>query len=468
MIDPRKLVKRLPVADSLLDHRAYSRAGGDRRAALLTHGLLDALDTALTFAVVPAHPAVLSWPVRLPPLIALLAPGTPLTGAQVVVHTEPPAPDAYRELIRHSCAANRWTWVSVSSPDAAAAAVWTRNVLAQHGFTAVQLDRDGVLDVVALIGGLDAGSTSTKLVERGFESCTMGSLAHACFTWSAPPALEALTQFPSVRATTGVRLAPAGGEFVAERVLKLSSPDTKSLQNAATWLGQVPLTRLNGRHASAVMTTMPVCVPPSWPSQDAWIHVEPAAVAGQSAAWTGGAGIVLGWDVVRQTHAPLRLFQERPVTGVVSSPRLAHLIAARTVSCGAAVTVQGPHPWRGPFGHAAPGPLAPASGTPRQPHLLVVDRPTALPSLADLAGSHYAVLVVADPLGPEHVPLLDVADVVVVGELSSPQQALLRGVFSGWLDELSPIPGEVTVLSHGVAARVGITLTKPEQHLLSG
>ncbi|MDT7783616.1 MAG: hypothetical protein QOF58_2035, partial [Pseudonocardiales bacterium] len=316
MIDPRKLVKRLPVADSLLDRRAYAGAGGDRRAALLNALVpLESLDSSLTFAVTPAHPAVLSWPTRLPPLTALLAPGTPLTGAQVVVHTEPPA-------------ANRWTWISVSSPDLAAASSWTRNVLAQHGFTAVQLDRDGVLDVVALVVGLD-GAASTKLIERGFESCAMGSGVHACFTWSSAPALEVLTQFPSVRATVGVRLAPAGGEFVAERVLKLSAPDTKSLQNAAMWLAQMSLTRLNGHHTAAAATTMPVCVPPVWPSQRAWTHVEPAAVAGQAAAWTGGAGVVLGWDVVRQTHAPLRLFQERPVTGVVSSPRLAHLIAAR-------------------------------------------------------------------------------------------------------------------------------------------
>ncbi|KJK51650.1 hypothetical protein UK23_05830 [Lentzea aerocolonigenes] len=455
MIDPRKLVKRLPVADTLLDRRAYAGAGGDRRAALLNALVpLESLGSSLTFAVTPAHPAVLSWPVRLPPLTALLAPGTPLTGAQVVVHTEPSA-------------ANRWTWISVSSPDLATASGWTRDVLAQHGFTAVQLDRDGVLDAVALIAGLDGGTASTKLIERGFDSCTMGSGVHACFTWSSAPVLEALTQLPSVRATVGVRLARAGGEFVAERVLKLSAPDPKSLLSAGTWLAQVPLTRLNGHHASAAATTVPVCVPPVWPSQRAWTHIEPAAVAGQSAAWTGSAGIVLGWDVVRQTHAPLRLFQERPVTGVVSSPRLAHLIAARAVSCGAAVTVQGPHPWRGPFGHAAPGPPALASGTPRQPHLLVVDRPSALPSFEGISGSHHAVLVVADPLGPEHVPLLDVADLVVVGELSTPQQALLRGVFSGWLDELSPVPGEVTVLSHGVAARVGITLTGPEQHLLS-
>lgn len=470
-MDPRKFVKRLPVADALLDRKAYLGARGDRRAALLNALLpAESLASSLTFVVAPANPAVLSWPVRLPPLTALLAPGTPLTGAQVVVHTRPPLPDAYRELIQHGVPALRWTYVAVSSADPAAAATWTRNVLAQHGFTAVQLDQEELLDVVAFLGGLDGASASAKLIERGFEACTMGTGLHACFTWSAAPLLELVSRFPSVHATVGVRLAPAGGEFVAERVLRLSGPDAKSLHNAETWLASGirhaggKLQRLNGHHATAAAATVPVCVPPVLPSKQAWTHVEPPHVAGSAAAWTGGAGVVLGWDLVRQAHAPLRLFGERPVTGVVSGTRLAHLIALRAVSCGAAVTVQGPAPWRGPFHHALPGPLALTSGSHRLPHLLVVDRPAEVPALAELGGSHHAVLVVADPLGPEHVPLLDTADFTVAGELSDPQQALLRGVFSAWLDEL--VPGQVTVLSRGVTARVGITLTGPEQHLL--
>ncbi len=470
-MDPRKFVKRLPVADALLDRMAYAGARGDRRAALL-NALLPSgsLAHSLTFVVAPANAAVLSWPARLPPLAALLAPGTPLTGAQVVVHTRPPAPDAYRELTQHSSPAHRWTYVAVCSADPASAAVWTKNVLGQHGFTAEQLDEDELLDVVAFLGGLDGAAAQAKLIERGFEACTMGSDLHACYTWSDAPMLELLSRFPAVRATVGVRLARAGGEFVAERVLRLSGQDAKALLGAETWLASGVrhagrLQRLNGHHASAAAVTIPVCVPPSLPSKQSWTHVEPAHVAGQAAAWTGGAGVVLGWDVVRQAHAPLRLFHERPVVGVVTSARLAHLIAVRAVSCGAAVTVQSAAPWPGPFGHARPGPAALALGGPRLPHLLVLDRPAEVPTLADLPGSHHAVLVVAD-LGPEHVPLLDVADFAVAGELTAPQQALLRGVFGTWLDDLPLVPGQVTVIGHDVAARVGITLTGPEHHLL--
>ncbi|MEU7481194.1 hypothetical protein AB0A63_34820 [Lentzea sp. NPDC042327] len=471
MMDPRRFVKRLPVADALLDRMAYAGARGDRRAALLNALLPSgALAHSLTFAVAPAGEEVLSWPVRLPPLTALLAPGSPLTGAQVVVHTRPPAPGAYRELIQHGVPAHRWTYVAVSSDDPASAATWTQNVLRQHGFTAAQLDQDELLDVVAFLGGLDGAAASAKLIERGFEACTMGAELHVCFTWSEAPVLELLSRFPAVPATVGVRVARTGGEFVAERVLRLSGPDVKALQSAETWLANGVrhagrLQRLNGHHASAAAVTVPVCVPPSLPSKQSWTHVEPPHVAGRAAAWTGGAGVVLGWDVVRQAHAPLRLFRERPVVGVVTSARLAHLVAARSVSCGAGVTVQSEAPWPGPFGHARPGPPAVALGGPRLPHLLVLDRPAEVPGLAGLPGSHHAVLVVAD-LGPEHVPLLEVADFAVAGDLGAPQQSLLRGVFGTWLDDLPLVPGQVTVIGRGVAARVGITLTGQEHHLL--
>ncbi|ANZ34795.1 hypothetical protein BBK82_00595 [Lentzea guizhouensis] len=359
-MDPRRFVKRLPVADALLDRKAYVGARGDRRAALL-NALLPSgsLTHSLTFVVAPANAAVLSWPARLPPLTALLAPGSPLTGAQVVVHTRPPAPDAYRELIQHGSPAHRWTYVAVSSADPASAAAWTRTVLEQHGFTAAQLDHDEVLDVVAFLGSLDGAAAQALLIERGFEACTMGADQHACFTWSEAPMLELLSRFPAVAATVGVRLARTGGEFVSERVLRLSGQDTKALLAAETWLasgirhaGRVR--RLNGHHAAAAAVTVPVCVPPSLPSKQSWTHVEPVHVAGQAAAWTGGAvscwaGTSCGRPTRRcgsSTNARSSAWSRAPGWRTCSRP---------AVSCGAAVTVQSPAPWRGPFGHAQPG-----------------------------------------------------------------------------------------------------------------
>lgn len=474
-MDPRKLVNRLPVADTILDRIAAGKADGDRRAALLNALLpLNFLNSSLTF-LVEAGP-VLSHPARLPALTALLAPGTPLTGAQVVVHTQPPEAhvpplsDAYRHLTGHGCAANRWTYIAVSSPDPEAAAVWTKDVLARHGFEATRLDQGEVLDVVAFLTGLDASTAANKLIERGFETCRIGAALHACYTWGEAPLLELLSLFPSVRATVGVRLAPAGGEFVAERVLRLSAPTKPLLANAEQWLARAHarLTRLNGHHAAAAAATVPVCVPPTWPSKHSWTHVEPAHVAGSAVAWTGGAGVVVGWDLVRGAHTPLRLFREQPVTGLVSSVRLAKLVALRAVSTGAVVTVQTGDPlsWQGPFHHVRPGPPALRAGSRGQPHLLIIDRPQEVPALTGIGGTHHACLVVADPMGTEHVPLLDHADVVVAGELNDAQKALLRGVFSEWLTELPWVPGEVTVLSRGVAARVGVAPTAPEQHLL--
>ncbi len=474
-MDPRKFVKRLPVADKILDHIAAAGADGDRRAALLNALLpLSSLSSSLTF-LVESGP-VLSHPARLPALTALLAPGTPLTGAQVVVHTQPPEAhvpplsDAYRQLIGHGCAANRWTYVAVSSPDLEAAATWTKNVLAQHGFEAVRLDQGQVLDAVAFLTGLDASTAANRLIDRGFETCRIGAGLHACYTWGDAPLLELLSLFPSLRATVGVRLAPAGGEFVAERVLRLTAPTKAALTTAEQWLtrANARLVRLNGHHASAAAATVPVCVPPVWPSKHSWTHVEPVHVAGSAVAWTGGAGVVVGWDLVRGAHVPLRLFREQPVTGLVSSVKLAKLVALRAVSCGAVVTVQTGDPlsWQGPFHLAQPGAPALRAGSRNQPHLLVIDRPDEIPALNGLPGTHHACLVVADPLGTEHVPLLDHADIVVAGDLNDAQKALLRGVFSEWLTELPWVPGEVSVLSRGVAARVGITPTAPEQHLL--
>jgi hypothetical protein len=495
-VDPRKLIRRLPDIAGTIRERTEVRPVGDRRVALLdtivpgtkitetnSVAFVERADgLSVTLSLEPAGGTVLSRPMRLPAVAALL-PAGPFT-LQLVVHSQPPPGDnplsaSYLELTRYNCARNRWAYLTLTSTAGEqagllAAAEALRERLAAEGIAAEPVDAAGVLAAVALVGHLDDGllAAGTALVRRGLGSFDIGQTTQSCFTWQDPTGhvLGRLCLLPATAATVGVAVAAAGGELVSEQVLRLAAPNKAILAHAqARAAAEVVrlgarLDPLDGKHLPAAAVTFPVGAVPSRRAAAGWARVGPAHALAAEQPWCGGAGLLLGWDAHHGTPVPARLFRHRPTTGVVLGHGLAKLIALRAVAAGAAVTVQTTQPqlWRGPFQLLPPGvPVAP-SGGPHRPHLIVGEEPaTAAP------GAYQAHLTALDTLVPQHLPLVEAVDLVVFGEVDSAQRALLNATFGGVVGPFEPHPGHAVAISRDQLSAYSVSATPVEQSMLA-